>query len=541
VTLLELERTETTSPGEALFREARRLRRRRWGIGLIILLTVVATSVVVYATSSRSNTPPGRIAPTTPQRNGKGTASKAIVPTHSPDLIQPGALAAEPNGDMLILDSSRDQILRLTPNGTLSVFAGTGREGFTGDGGPAVDAELNFNYFSESEIAVAPSGSVYFVDDGSCRLREVNSHGIIRTIVSLPLIHMQPSGTSCQLSGVAISPSGVVYVSTNSDIKRVTSRGTLAWVAGKRGTVVTEPKHPTASTVVMSPGSIAFDAHGDLDIWSWAPRVMYQLSPSGKVTNLGWAYATQLTETPRGNVLAGTHFGEIESIAAQGTSVEPYRNVDPQKVDGLNWGHVGFQENGIAVTRSGVIYVDNAQGNGYGAGTALVRIAKNGKAELVPIHTPLSRTLPLVGAPGFPTSLYPAPRRSATSTLAACPNNAGIEPFTPTALKQSKVIATNFQSGQYASDIVVTDRSWWVGAFDAFQGADLGVHLETKEMPAEESADANEIGLACGDALVRDSIAVSIRQSGYSGASGTIYLLNRDGHPLVYYAAIANN
>jgi len=72
---------------------------------------------------------------------------------------------------MLILDSSRDQILRLTPNGTLSsslvLVEKDSRRWRT-----AVDAELNFNYFSESEIAVAPSGSVYFVDDGSCRLRK---------------------------------------------------------------------------------------------------------------------------------------------------------------------------------------------------------------------------------------------------------------------------------------------------------------------------------------------------------------------------------
>jgi len=174
-----------------------------------------------------------------------------------------------------------------------------------------------------------------------------------------------------------------------------------------------------------------------------------------------------------------------------------------------------------------VIYVDNAQGNGYGAGTALVRIAKNGKAELVPIHTPLSRTLPLVGAPGFPTSLYPAlagQRHQLSPRVRTTPESNRLRLRTQTIeghrdeLSERTVCERHCGHGPFLV----------VGAFDAFQGADLGVHLATKEMPAEESADANEIGLACGDALVRDSIAVSIGNR-VTRRERTIYLLNRDG------------
>jgi hypothetical protein len=64
----------------------------------------------------------------------------------------PTTLAAEHNGDVLILDSSRDQILQLSPRGKLTVFAGSGRQGFSGDGGPAVNAELDFQYFSAAEL-----------------------------------------------------------------------------------------------------------------------------------------------------------------------------------------------------------------------------------------------------------------------------------------------------------------------------------------------------------------------------------------------------
>ena len=59
-----------------------------------------------------------------------------------PDLVRPQALAVLPGGDLLIVDSDRDQILRWQPDGSLSVFAGTGQPGASGIGGPAVDARL---------------------------------------------------------------------------------------------------------------------------------------------------------------------------------------------------------------------------------------------------------------------------------------------------------------------------------------------------------------------------------------------------------------
>jgi hypothetical protein len=291
---------------------------------------------------------------------------------------------------------------------------------------------------------------------------------------------------------------------------------------------------------VLETGSIAFNGRGDLDIWNWEPRVVYQMSLSGKITILGGAYATELVTAPDGDVFAGTHFGEIELLKPE-KDVESYRYVDPEKVAGLNWGRSSFQENGIAVTPSGVIYVDNAQGNGYGRASVLVRIATDGKAQVVPIRTPLSRTLPAVGARGFPMSLYPAPRKSATSTFSSCPSSAGLEAFTPSSINDAKTIATHYQSSQYASDLAVTDRSWWEPAFVAFQSAVLGIHSMTREEPAEQTAGATAIGSACGDSLVRDSIAVSIGRSAYSDATGVLYLLDRAGHPMVYYAVIANN
>ena len=162
----------------------------------------------------------------------------------------------------------------------------------------------------------------------------------------------------------------------------------------------------------------------------------------------------------------------------------------PERVVGIDWGRDrGFQEDGIAVTRTGTIYVDNAQGNGYGAGTVLVRISPSKHASLVPIRTPASRHLAESRRAWLSAAMYPRTRPSDGATLASCPSDTGLERFTPIAIASARKIARTYLSSQFASDIAVTDRSWWTGDFNDFAGGgDLGRHTVTGERPTSQRA-----------------------------------------------------
>ena len=164
---------------------------------------------------------------------------------------------------------------------------------------------------------------------------------------------------------------------------------------------------------------MAFNRAGDLFISSFALKLVYELTPTGRLTNLGESYADQLTPGSSGQMLVGTHEGLIQEITPVG--IKPFYNVIPRRA-GINWGSdQGFQEDGIAVTKTGTIYVDNSQGNGYGDGTVLVQISPTKHASLAPIRTPVVATLPRVGAPGFPVSTYPATRPSRGAALSLMP------------------------------------------------------------------------------------------------------------------------
>src|SRR5262249_53191434 len=71
------------------------------------------------------------------------------------------------------------QIRKVTPDGTLTVFAGTGKgTTFSGDDGPAVNAQL----FEADGLAIDPSGNVFIADSSNGRIRRVDTNGIITTV-----------------------------------------------------------------------------------------------------------------------------------------------------------------------------------------------------------------------------------------------------------------------------------------------------------------------------------------------------------------------
>jgi hypothetical protein len=520
---------------EALIKEARRLRRRRWMRRT--LLATLAAGIATAGYFAGSGPPPAshRVArPDTLSTPRLSPSARQVELTRSPDLIQPTTLATLPDGNLLIIDSSRDDILELNANGHLSVFAGDGRLGSEGDGGQARNAELDFTYFSSPAMVVTANGTVDILDNGNCEVRSIDPSGVIRTVLHVPAVNVDPHGTACPVTSIAVSPTGQLYIATDSAVERLLRNGHPSWVAGARGSETHEPTRLTARDVVFSPESLAFDRRGDLDISSVSPKAIYQLSRPGTLTDLGASYATELTSGTDGTVLAGTHGGEVQGVTSDG--IRPFYNVTPRRVSGINWGNdTGFQENGIAVTQSGTVYVDNAKGNGYGLATVLVQVRPTGQAALVPIHTPLAATLPKLAAPGFPASLYPPARRSRGRAFSSCPSDTGLQRFTPAAIVRAKTIAQTYLSSQFAYDIAVTDRSWWTADFNDYtRGNDLGSHVVNTTKPALANPIAASLTAACGARLVEDSLAVTVAQSGYSSFAGTLYFLDRAGHALVY-------
>jgi streptogramin lyase len=119
----------------------------------------------------------------------------------------------------------------------ISTFAGTGASGFSGDGGPAVAAQL----FAPQGASVAADGSVYITDYGNNRIRKVDAQThTISTVAGNGTSGFSGDGgraTGAQLNNpyaVAVAPDGSVYIgdASNRRVRRVAPDGVISTFAG---------------------------------------------------------------------------------------------------------------------------------------------------------------------------------------------------------------------------------------------------------------------------------------------------------------------
>lgn len=98
-------------------------------------------------------------------------------PATSAKLSGPTGIAIDGFGNYYIVDQKANEVLKVTPAGVVSAFAGTGTAGYSGDGGPATSAELN----GPSDVIIDGAGYAYISDTNNNVVRRVDTSGIITT------------------------------------------------------------------------------------------------------------------------------------------------------------------------------------------------------------------------------------------------------------------------------------------------------------------------------------------------------------------------
>jgi hypothetical protein len=144
-----------------------------------------------------------------------------------------GAVALGPDGTLYFSDSNNNRIRKVVFNdpgvfqdGIVTTIAGTGDKGFAGDGGQAVNAQLSL----PGDLEIGPDGHLYFADTDNNRVRKIDlTTGIITTVAGTGENGYGGDGgqaVDARLNrpfGVAFDPAGDLYVSDtfNSRIRKV--------------------------------------------------------------------------------------------------------------------------------------------------------------------------------------------------------------------------------------------------------------------------------------------------------------------------------
>src|SRR5450432_3346010 len=87
-------------------------------------------------------------------------------------------LAVDAAGNIYLADELNNRVRKVDTNGVITTFAGTGTAGFSGDAGPAAQAQLS----GPLGLCVAPSGDIYVNDQGNKRVRKISPSGTITTV-----------------------------------------------------------------------------------------------------------------------------------------------------------------------------------------------------------------------------------------------------------------------------------------------------------------------------------------------------------------------
>jgi sugar lactone lactonase YvrE len=186
----------------------------------------------------RKVTPDGAIHTVAGAGHGPSARPEATQAS-SQDVYFPEGIAVDRADNLYIADWYHNQVHRVDGQGRMRTIAGNGVYGFSGDGGPAVAAQLNKPF----GVTVDHRGNVYIADSENDRVRRVETGGRIETVAGNGLRGFAGDGDSATKArlwmpyGLALDDEGNLYIADHSNhrIRRISPKGIISTIAGAGG------------------------------------------------------------------------------------------------------------------------------------------------------------------------------------------------------------------------------------------------------------------------------------------------------------------
>ena len=200
--------------------------------------------------------------------NGKQGFSGDGGPATSASLWSPSGVAVDGLGNLYIADSLNARIRKVDSNGNISTVAGNGSFGTAGDGGPAMDASL----FLPMAVAADGLGNIYITDQNGYNIRKVDGAGIISTAAGSGAFGFAGDGgpaAKAELAGpysAAVDSAGNLYIADfgNRRVRKVdASSGTITTVAGGAGSTTKIGDSGPPTSAFLQPADVAVDSSGN--------------------------------------------------------------------------------------------------------------------------------------------------------------------------------------------------------------------------------------------------------------------------------------
>jgi len=191
-------------------------------------------------------------------------------PATTAQLFQPGGICTDATGNLYITDVWNSRVRKVNTRGIISTFAGNGVAAYSGDGGPATAAELN----APNSVCIDAQGNVYIADDANYRIRKVDTSGIISTFAGTGMEGYSGDGgpaTAAQFyggTGLTMDAAGNLYFTdvVNFVIRKISISGIISTVVGSGIQGYSGDGGPALSAELNQADDVYSDAAGNLYI-----------------------------------------------------------------------------------------------------------------------------------------------------------------------------------------------------------------------------------------------------------------------------------
>jgi len=201
---------------------------------------------------------------------GNGTAGYTGDggPAKQAEIDRVVGLAIDQTGNIYLADQLNNVIRKVDTNGMITTFAGTGTAGFGGDGGQAAQALLS----GPLGVCVAPSGAIYVNDYGNLRVREISTTGIITTVAGNGSEGNSGDGGLATAATFtipircAVDSGGNLYIVDQAAfrVRKVDSGGIITAYAGTGAQGFSGDGGPATQATFNNPTWVTVDASGNL-------------------------------------------------------------------------------------------------------------------------------------------------------------------------------------------------------------------------------------------------------------------------------------
>src|ERR1017187_8274800 len=247
------------------------------------------------------------------------------------NTILDGATAAATDGagNLFIADFGNHVVRKVGTNGVATVVAGNGSASFSGDGGAATNAGLNYPI----NVIVDPVGNLFIADSSNNRIRKVDTNGVISTVAGNgtipnflnPQVGDNGAATNAEIynpEGICLDTNGNLFIADTFDqrIRKVATNGIITTVAGSgTGGYGGDNGSATSGTAkINNPTGVVVDSTNNLYIADSGNHRIRKVSASGLITTVagtgtagysgdGGAATSAKINTPFGVALDAAH------------------------------------------------------------------------------------------------------------------------------------------------------------------------------------------------------------------------------------------